>query len=158
MKACYLCALLNANQGIVWQCDDFFAVFDTHPVSPGHMLIVAKKHVDNFDKIDGKAWLELRKAVNKAIKIIEDEDLVQVYKKLLEDHETNQSIWFCQKALKNLGIRKKPQGYNHGFNDGKAAGRTVDHFHWHVIPRYESDMKAVKGGIRFVIPKMGVYQ
>lgn len=32
-----------------------------------------------------------------------------------------------------------PDGYNIGANIGKAAGQTVFHFHFHVIPRYHDD-------------------
>lgn len=43
-------------------------------------------------------------------------------------------------------------------NDGKAAGRTVDHLHWHIIPRYDGDMIDPRGGVRYVIPEMGNYK
>jgi diadenosine tetraphosphate (Ap4A) HIT family hydrolase len=55
-------------------------------------------------------------------------------------------------------INTRPDAYNHGFNDGKAAGRTIDHLHWHIIPRYEKDMSDPRGGVRFVIPEMGNYK
>ncbi|WP_293397945.1 HIT family protein [Peptoclostridium sp.] len=32
-----------------------------------------------------------------------------------------------------------PDGYNVGANVGKAAGQTVFHFHFHIIPRYDND-------------------
>lgn len=39
-----------------------------------------------------------------------------------------------------------------GFNDGPAAGRTVDHLHGHVIPRRPGDVDDPRGGIRNVLP------
>jgi diadenosine tetraphosphate (Ap4A) HIT family hydrolase len=51
----------------------------------------------------------------------------------------------------------RPDGYNVGFNVGKAAGQTVWHLHVHVIPRYLGDMADPRGGVRHVIPGMGNY-
>lgn len=31
------------------------------------------------------------------------------------------------------------QGMNLGMNNGRAAGQLVDHAHWHLIPRYDTD-------------------
>lgn len=44
-------------------------------------------------------------------------------------------IWRLEKGL-------DPDGFNVGWNHGKAAGQGVPHLHVHVIPRYEGD----KGG------------
>ena len=29
--------------------------------------------------------------------------------------------------------------FNLGLNNGKKAGQAVDHFHWHIMPRFEDD-------------------
>lgn len=54
-------------------------------------------------------------------------------------------------------VDKKVLGFNVGFNDGKYAGQTIDHFHLHVIPRRKGDQKNPKGGIRGVIPAKQKY-
>ena len=33
----------------------------------------------------------------------------------------------------------KPVGFNYGFNEGEYAGQTVQHFHFHIIPRLDGD-------------------
>jgi diadenosine tetraphosphate (Ap4A) HIT family hydrolase len=43
-------------------------------------------------------------------------------------------------------------------NDGTDAGRTVNHLHWHVIPRHKGDMLDPRGGVRHVIPELGNYR
>jgi diadenosine tetraphosphate (Ap4A) HIT family hydrolase len=45
-----------------------------------------------------------------------------------------------------------PDGYTIGVNEGRAAGRTIDHLHVHLIPRYEGDVPDPRGGIRHVLP------
>jgi diadenosine tetraphosphate (Ap4A) HIT family hydrolase len=53
---------------------------------------------------------------------------------------------------KILSKQFKPDGYNVGFNDLKAAGQSIPHCHMHIIPRYQGDVKNPRGGIRGVIP------
>lgn len=56
-----------------------------------------------------------------------------------------------------LDAKFSPDGYNIGMNCGAAAGQTVMHLHVHLIPRFEGDMKAPRGGVRHVIPERGPY-
>ena len=42
-------------------------------------------------------------------------------------------------------------GWNVGLNSGEAAGQTVFHAHWHLIPRREGDCEQPRGGVRGVI-------
>ena len=46
----------------------------------------------------------------------------------------------------------RPDGFNIGANDGAAAGQSIEHGHWHLIPRYDGDHPDPRGGIRHVIP------
>lgn len=67
------------------------------------------------------------------------------------------SVEFCKKMLAHVGVDKIPDAYNFGINDGEAAGRTVDHLHIHLIPRYFGDVEDPRGGVRHIIPGMGNY-
>jgi diadenosine tetraphosphate (Ap4A) HIT family hydrolase len=42
-------------------------------------------------------------------------------------------------------------GWNVGLNSGAAAGQTVFHAHWHLIPRRTGDNDCPRGGVRGVI-------
>ena len=42
-------------------------------------------------------------------------------------------------------------GLNVGVNSDEAAGQTVFHAHWHLIPRRLGDCEQPKGGVRVVI-------
>jgi diadenosine tetraphosphate (Ap4A) HIT family hydrolase len=48
-------------------------------------------------------------------------------------------------------------GWNVGLNSGEAAGQTVFHAHWHLIPRREGDCQESRGGVRGVIEGKQVY-
>ena len=58
---------------------------------------------------------------------------------------------------RQIETRHAPDGYNLGVNIGTAAGQTVSHAHFHVIPRYAGDVADPRGGIRWVIPPKAVY-
>uniref|UniRef100_UPI0007C48C8C HIT family protein n=1 Tax=Streptomyces capuensis TaxID=1464056 RepID=UPI0007C48C8C len=51
-----------------------------------------------------------------------------------------------------LDVEHHPDGYTIGVNEGRAAGRTIDHLHLHLIPRYDGDVPDPRGGIRHVLP------
>ncbi|MFI2104594.1 HIT family protein [Isoptericola sp. NPDC019693] len=59
------------------------------------------------------------------------------------------------KAL--LDSKFRPDGYNVGFNAGRAAGQTVFHAHLHVIPRHDGDVEDPTGGVRHAVVGRGHY-
>ena len=44
------------------------------------------------------------------------------------------------RCLDALDRTMKPQGYNIGFNQGLAAGGSIEHLHLHIIPRYRNEL------------------
>lgn len=60
-------------------------------------------------------------------------------------------IFESYKKVKD-GLEKflKPDGFNFGLNLGEASGQSIEHIHFHLIPRYLSDTKFPDGGIRKV--------
>ncbi|MFI5954969.1 HIT family protein [Cryptosporangium sp. NPDC051539] len=51
-----------------------------------------------------------------------------------------------------LATEFAPDGFTIGINEGRAAGRTIDHLHIHLIPRYLRDVADPRGGVRKVVP------
>ena len=47
-----------------------------------------------------------------------------------------------------LDTKLSPDGYNIGVNVGWAAGQTIFHLHFHIIPRYRGDVPDPRGGVR----------
>jgi len=112
-----------------WLCANelAFAIFDSFPVSPGHVLVITRRVVPTY--------FDCTAAEQAAVM-----ELVGEVKRLLDER-----------------LERKPDGFNVGFNAGAAAGQTVPHVHVHVIPRYAGDMPDPRGGVRHVIPEKGNY-
>lgn len=157
-QECIFCRFSKEKKVKIWENDFFYAMFDSFPVSPGHALIIPKRHVIEIKDLNKKEWKSLKETIKEVIKLIEKTDLKAIYEAMLRNPLSDISIWFCKRALSHPRINIKPDAYNHGVNDGKAAGRTVDHLHWHIIPRYKGDMADPRGGVRYVIPEMGNYK
>lgn len=58
----------------------------------------------------------------------------------------------CEARTRVMREYDPPHGYTIGVNEGRAAGRSIDHLHVHLIPRYEGDVKDPRGGIRQAAP------
>jgi diadenosine tetraphosphate (Ap4A) HIT family hydrolase len=68
------------------------------------------------------------------------------------------AIWeLVGEVRRRLLTGLKPDGFNIGFNDGLAAGQTVEHAHVHIIPRRNGDVPDPRGGIRWVIADNAPY-
>lgn len=45
-----------------------------------------------------------------------------------------------QRSIRLLNRTHTPMGFNLGLNLGAAAGGSIRHIHWHVVPRYHGDL------------------
>lgn len=101
------------------------AICDGYPVSPGHTLVIPKRHVASLAGIS---------------------------------KDEADAMWsLLAEARTKLDADLKPDGYNVGVNDGRAAGQTVMHLHVHLIPRFDGDRADPRGGVRWVIPEKAAY-
>ncbi len=155
---CIFCEIYREGTGIIFENRYFFAIFDRYPVSPGHAEIIPKRHVVSLLDLTDEEWRHLKPAIEGVIKVIETTNLKEVYTTFIEKPINGKSKWFCERMLRHGGIERKPDGYNIGVNEGEAAGRTIDHLHIHIIPRYAGDVSDPVGGIRHVIPELANYR
>lgn len=56
---------------------------------------------------------------------------------------TDEELISLFKTIKYISIKLnkylKPEGFNYGWNEGEIAGQTIDHLHFHIIPRFLHD-------------------
>ena len=71
--------------------------------------------------------------------------------------EREAMLLLLDRAREQLQGELRPESYNIGVNDGRAAGQTVGHLHIHLIPRYAGDREDPRGGVRWVIPQKAAY-
>ncbi|BAI79700.1 histidine triad family protein [Deferribacter desulfuricans SSM1] len=58
----------------------------------------------------------------------------------LNDNELLEMMKLVQKSIKAMKRCMRPDGFNTGFNIGRAAGAGIaDHVHFHVVPRWVGD-------------------
>jgi diadenosine tetraphosphate (Ap4A) HIT family hydrolase len=70
----------------------------------------------------------------------------------LTEAEVTEMYGVLTTARQILTDRHHPDGWTIGVNDGRAAGRSIDHLHIHLIPRYWGDVEDPRGGIRKALP------
>ncbi len=143
-------------------CDDskkfyedkfFYARWDYYPVSPGHALVIPKEHIKSFFDLPHDSWDTLDSMLKGTVDKIEATNLKDLY--LHSRTNPNGEIAdydYLHRMLSKIGMGIKPEGYNIGFNEGRWAGQTIDHFHIHVIPRYIDCDNDPTGGIRNILP------
>lgn len=121
------------------------AVYDDYPVTPGHSLIIPRRHIASFFEatVDEQTGLF--------------ELLAEVRKLILQPDFATQSAHSPLTPFVQDGYRVIPDGFNIGINDGVAAGQTVMHLHLHMIPRYAGDTTDPRGGVRWIMPEKAPY-
>ena len=67
----------------------------------------------------------------------------------------NDLLWRLR--AKNLAEDQSVTGFNIGINVGAAAGQTIFHCHFHLIPRRLGDVANPRGGVRHLIAGKGNY-
>ena len=120
---CLFCHMPEAR--IVLRDALAYAVRDSFPVTPGHTLVIPKRHVVSFFDTTAEERAAMLALLDQAKRLLDEEF--------------------------------HPDAYNIGVNDGAAAGQTIAHLHWHLMPRYTGDAADPRGGVRWIIPGNAKY-
>ncbi len=154
---CFFCKTYHDGKEVFSENQFFYSRFDRFPVEPGHLEVIPKRHFANLDDMTQLEWNFILPMIKETVNKINESDLRKVYKDLQTDFPEGKSMRLLEEALNSPFLNKTPDARNHFINDGRAAGRTIDHFHWHILPRYNGDVENPRGGGRHIIPGKGSY-
>ena len=156
---CYFCRVSRGDADpFIFQNRSFVGIFDTNPVNPGHALVIPKRHVMSLFDLDETEQADYFDAVHGVKNAIETTNLPELYKEMVtRDYLQDRPKDHIETVLQLDFLGNKPDAYTIGNNDGREAGRSIDHLHVILLPRYRGDVEDPKGGIRNVIPGRANY-
>lgn len=153
MSKCYFCEIKNSEE-VIFNNEFFFSIFDTNPVSPGHALLITKRHFSDISELDSEEMTSFFDSTQKVKQIIKSTDLTKFY---IEKFPKPSK--FIDFALENLNKNGNMiSGFNYGINEGESAGQKIMHLHIHIFPRFKGDLEDPIGGVRNTILGMGNYK
>ena len=105
MENCIFCKIINGEipSDKVFENDDVLAFKDIHPVTPIHVLVIPKKHIESIVKLESQEDYRYVTSIHKAIN--------EVASKLEIDKE----------------------GFRVVVNCGENGGQEVKHLHYHIL-------------------------
>lgn len=157
---CYFCRV-SAGQAdpFIFENRSFVSIFDTNPVNPGHALVIPKRHVVSVFDLNDEEQSDYFDAIKSVKGVIESTDLTELYREMPNrDYLQGRPTDHIDTVLQLPFLGNKPDAYTVGNNDGREAGRSIDHLHVIILPRYAGDIENPRGGIRNVIPTRANYQ
>lgn len=156
---CYFCKVTSGEADpFIFENRSFISIFDTSPVNPGHALIIPRRHVASIFNLNTTEEADYFDAIRGVKRVIEKTDMKDLYNNL-RDMVAGQGrpTEHIDTVLQLPFITSQPDAYTIGNNDGREAGRSIDHLHIILMPRYKGDVENPKGGIRNIIPGRANY-
>jgi histidine triad (HIT) family protein len=158
-QGCYFCRVSSGKADpFIFENRSFVGIFDTNPVNPGHALVIPRRHVASIFELNKEEQSDYFDAIQGIKGAIETTNLKILYQNMLNrDYLRNRPKDHIETVLNLPFLGKKPDAYTVGNNDGREAGRSIDHVHVILLPRYQGDVEDPRGGIRNVIPNRANY-
>ena len=157
---CYFCKVSRGEADpFIFENRSFISIFDTSPVNPGHALIIPRRHIASIFNLNKMEEADYFDAIRGVKAVVEKTDMLELYKNMIEMvTEQGRPTEHIETVLQLPFIKNKPDAYTIGNNDGREAGRSIDHLHVILLPRYKGDVENPRGGIRNIIPGRANYQ
>lgn len=155
MKPCIFCTKYKNNQDIVCKTESFFIHADRYPVNFGHVEIIPTRHIKSIFQLNNNEWDDLYQVILNVKTYLKEFNFKAYYTKIIQEGKDKNAAMFCKDALRHPVIYKE---FNIGINEGRNAGRSVDHLHIHIIPRWKGDVDDPTGGVRCVISEKRNYK
>ena len=156
---CCFCKIARGEADpFIFENRSFAGIFDVNPVNPGHALVIPKRHVVSVFALHQTEQADYFDAIRGVKNVIETTDKKDLYENMKRRADPqDRSMHHIDTVLKLPFLEKQPDAYTVGNNDGRAAGRSIDHLHVIVLPRFQGDVADPRGGIRNVIAARADY-
>src|SRR3989344_3547560 len=115
---CVFCELCRTGAATA-KHGPFWMMFDRHPVVPGHMLIIPKRHVMFLRELNDEEASTLLFALEQAVLNFREHNLRRIYEDYWANPVSPTAAWFARQALDHPRLHTKPDGYNYGLNEGE---------------------------------------
>jgi diadenosine tetraphosphate (Ap4A) HIT family hydrolase len=157
--SCYFCKVTRGEADpFIFENRSFISIFDTSPVNPGHALVIPRRHIASIFDLNETEQADYFNAIKGVKTVIEKTDKPALYKNMIEMVSgQGRPIEHIEAVLQLPFISNSPDAYTIGNNDGREAGRSIDHLHIILLPRYKGDVENPRGGIRNIIPGRANY-
>lgn len=159
-NSCYFCTVSRGEADpFVFENRSFIGIFDTNPVNPGHALVIPRRHVASIFDLNEAEQADYFDAIKGVKQVIETTDMAKLYREMQQrDYLQGRPMSHIETVLQLPFLGQQPDAFTVGNNDGREAGRSIDHLHVIVLPRYAGDVEDPRGGIRNVIKERAQYQ
>ncbi len=69
--SCLFCDILQTKQGIIFDNKTTYAIYDNYPVTKGHILIIPKRHIEDYFSINKEELLDMDENIKECKTIID---------------------------------------------------------------------------------------
>lgn len=135
-EKCLFCYDNIPKNEIFYEDKFFYARLDRFPGVPGHTEVIPKRHVEYLFNLTKEEKSQYLFSIENSWNELKQLDLKNEYQKMTPANNTSKG--FIERALRNpyVGDISKIEQCLHGINDGKDAGQSINHLHWHMIPAF----------------------
>ena len=116
----------------------FYARWNDKPISPGHSLVVPKKHITSMFDMTKEEWSSLDDIIKETIEIIGTTNLKDLY--IISIRSENDNTFdnkYRFNMLSKIGMGMTPINYGVKFREGECVRRNIEHFVIEVVPGFE---------------------
>ena len=73
-QRCAFCEIDSDTSSVLLEGDNFYLTKDKFPVSPGHLLIIPKRHITSPSELSETEWHDLRVVLEEACSLLKKRD------------------------------------------------------------------------------------
>jgi diadenosine tetraphosphate (Ap4A) HIT family hydrolase len=73
-ESCVFCEIGSGTSSVLFESEHFYLTQDKFPVSPGHLLVISKRHITSPSDLSKIEWYDLRVVLEEASSLLKKGD------------------------------------------------------------------------------------